>query len=322
VTTRAAVTAFAPATVGNVGPGLDILGLAVEGPGDQVRAEWIGEPGIRILDPGHPELPSEAERHTSGVAALAVVRRAGAGTVEEVAHRGIGLRVRKGLPLSGGQGGSAASAVAGAVAVNTLLGSPLDRLALLDACLDAEEAVAGRHADNLAPALLGGIVLIRTMEPLELVELPVPPELFVVLVRPEQRMRTADARSVLPREIPRAVALHQAAQVAAMVAALASGDYALLGRALDDRIAEPARAGLLPGFAEAKAAALVAGALGSSISGSGPTAFALARGRDAADRVAAAMVAAHGAGGRPCDAQVGRVDRRGARVVPEGARAG
>ncbi len=322
MTARAAATAFAPATVGNVGPGLDILGLAVEGPGDQVHAEWTAAPGIRILEPGHPELPVETERHASGVAALAVVRRAGSGTVEEVARRGIGLRVRKGLPLSGGQGGSAASAVAGAVAVNALLGSPLDRLALLDACLEAEEAVAGRHADNLAPALLGGIVLIRAMDPLELVELPVPPELFVVLVRPEQRMRTADARSVLPREISRAVALHQAAQVAAMVAALASADYALLGRAIEDRIAEPARAGLLPGFAEAKAAALAAGALGSSISGSGPTAFALTQGRDAADRVVAAMVAAHRTGGRRCEAHVGRVDRRGARIVREGAETG
>ena len=133
-------------------------------------------------------------------------------------------------------------------------------------------------------------------------------------------MRTAEARSVLPREIPRAVALHQAAQVAAMVAALASGDYALLGRSIDDRIAEPARAGLLPGFAEAKAAALAAGALGSSISGSGPTAFALARGRETAERVAQAMIASHRTGGRRCEAHVGRVDRQGARIVPEGAK--
>jgi homoserine kinase len=307
----AAVTAFAPASVGNVGPGLDIVGLAVEGPGDQVRAEWIDGTGVRVLDPGHPELPAEAERHASALAAMAVLRRAGG----DAAGRGIGLRVTKGLPLSGGQGGSAASAVAGAVAVNALLGSPLGRPALLDACLDAEEAVAGRHADNIAPALLGGIVLIRTMDPLDLVELPVPPELFVVLVRPEQRMRTADARTVLPREVPRAVALHQAAQVAAMVAALAAGDYQLLGRAIDDRIAEPVRAGLLPGFLEAKAAALEAGALGSSISGSGPTAFALVRGRERAERVAAAMVASHAAGGRRAQAVVGAVDRRGARLV-------
>jgi homoserine kinase len=310
----AAVTAFAPGSVGNVGPGLDILGLAVAGDGDAVRAEWISQPGIRIVDPGHPELPREAERHTSGLAGRGVLERAGAALT---GGRGIGLSVRKGLPLSGGQGGSAASAVAGAVAVNALLGNPLGKAELIEVCLDAEEAVAGRHADNIAPAMLGGIVLIRATDPLDLVQLPVPAELYVVLARPEQRMRTADARAVLPREISRDVALHQAAQVAAMVAALALDDYALLARAVDDRIAEPARAGLLPGFAEAKAAALAAGALGSSISGSGPTAFALARGRASAERIAAAMAAAYRARGAGCLSRVGPVDRAGATVTRE-----
>lgn len=308
------VVAFAPGSVGNIGPGLDILGLAVEGAGDAVTAEWLPEPGLRVLDPGHPELPREPERHTSALAARAVLARVGAVTLR---GRGIGLSVTKGLPLSGGQGGSAASAVAGAVAVNALLGGPLDATALIEACLDAEEAVAGRHADNLAPSLLGGIILIRSMEPLDLVRLPVPPELYVVLARPDQRLRTADGRAVLPREIPRATALHQAAQVGAMVAALALDDYALLGRAIDDRIAEPARAGLLPGFAEAKAAALAAGALGSSISGSGPTAFALARGAAVAERVAAAMRAAYAERGHASDVRVGAVDRAGARVVED-----
>src|SRR4029079_14782298 len=155
--------------------------------------------------------------------------------------------------------------------------------------------------------LLGGIVLLRAVDPLDLVQLPVPPELFVVLGRPDQRMRTADARAVLPREVPRAVALHQAAQVGAMVAALASGDYALLGRAIDDRIAEPARTRLLPGFAEAKRAALNAGALGSSISGAGPTAFALTRGAETAERVSEAMTAAYAAKGFPSHARIARV---------------
>ena len=311
-----AVTAFAPGSIGNVGPGLDILGLAVAGDGDAVRAEWRDEPGVRILDPGHPELPVEAERHSAGLAAQAVLRR-----VKDVAvrDRGIGLSVRKGLPLSGGQGGSAASAVAGAVAVNELLGRPLDHAQLIDACLDAEEVVAGRHADNIAPSLLGGLVLIRSMDPLDVIQLPVPGELHVVLAKPEQRMRTAEARAVLPREVSRAVALHQAAQVAAIVAAFALGDYELLARSVDDRIAEPARAGLLPGFAEAKAAALAAGALGSSISGSGPTAFALARGRESAGKIAAAMADAYRARGTTCVVRVGPVDRRGATVTHEGA---
>jgi homoserine kinase len=308
------VTAFAPGGVGNVGPGLDILGLALAGEGDTVRAEWTDEPGVHILDSGHEELPRDPGRHTSGLAARAVLHRAGD---RRSLQRGISLTVRKGLPLSGGQGGSAASAVAAAVAVNALLGSPLDRLELVGASLAAEESVSGRHADNVAPSLLGGIVLIRSLEPLDLVELPVPEELWVVVARPDQRMRTAEARSVLPGEVSRAVAVYQAAQVGAMIAALASGDYALLGRAIDDRIAEPARAGLLPGFREAKQAALAAGALGSSISGSGPTAFALVRGPEAGKKVGEAMAAAYASCGRQSEVRVTRIDREGARVVSQ-----
>jgi homoserine kinase len=298
--------------VGNIGPGLDILGLALDGPGDTVRAEWTGSPGIQILDPGHRELPADAARHTAGLAARAVVNRSAHGRVHT---EGIGLTVMKGLPLSGGQGGSAASAVAAAVAVNALLGDPLDRAALLSAALEAEEGVSGRHADNVAPALLGGIVLIRSLEPLDLIELPVPEQLRVVVVRPHQQLRTAEARRVLPSQVDREAAVYQAAQVGAIVAALASGDYALLGRAIDDRIAEPVRAPLLPGFLEAKRAALEAGALGSSISGSGPTAFALVEGQEVGKRVATAMSEAYGNCGHRSEVRVARIDREGARVV-------
>jgi homoserine kinase len=306
--------AFAPGGIGNLGPGLDILGLAVAGRGDVVRAEWVERPGVHILAPGHPDLSSDSRQHTSGLAAHAVAAAAGADLAR---GRGIALSVRKGLPLSGGQGGSAASAVAGAVAVNALLGGPLERSQLLRACLVAEETVAGRHLDNIAPSLLGGIVLIRCMDTLDLVQLPVPEDLHVVLVRPEQQLRTAHARTVLPEEVSRSVALHQAAQVGALVAALILGDLALLGRSIDDRIAEPVRAPLLPGFLEAKAAALDAGALGSSISGSGPTAFALTRGQTAGERVAAAMVTGYLSRGIHSEARVAQVDRIGARLIDE-----
>jgi homoserine kinase len=310
-------TAFAPGGVGNIGPGLDILGLALDGMGDTVRAEWIREPGIRMLDAGHPELPTDSERHTAGLAARAVLERAGH---ERSLAMGIGLTVKKGLPLSGGQGGSAASAVAGAVAVNALLGNPLDRVALLGAALDAEESVSGRHADNIAPSLLGGIVLIRSLDPLDLIQLPVLPELRVVIICPHQQLRTVEARRVLPAQVDRGIAIHQAAQVGAIVAALATGDYELLGRGIDDRIAEPARAPLLPGFREAKQAALGAGALGSSISGSGPSAFALVRGSAAGERVAAAMSAAYAACGQRTNVTICSVDRAGARVLPDDQR--
>ncbi|HET8622300.1 MAG TPA: homoserine kinase [Gemmatimonadales bacterium] len=302
--------AFAPGSVGNVGPGLDILGLAVAGAGDEVLVERADAAGVMVRDPGHPDLPSRPDRNTAALAAAEVLRRAGSPV------RGLAVSVRKGLPLSGGQGGSAASAVAAAVATNRLLGDPLDRSAVLDACLTAEEAVAGRHADNVAPSLVGGAVLVRSLKPLDIICLPVPAELRVVLAQPDQRLRTRDSRAVLPREVPLDVAMAQAAQVAAMVAALAADDYALLGRALDDRIAEPARARLLPGFPEAKTAALGAGALGASISGAGPTAFALARGDEAAHAVAAAMHAAYRAAGVDARVRVAQVDRQGAREVP------
>jgi len=310
------VRAFAPASIGNLGPGLDVLGCAVTGTGDTVVAEWCDEPGIVVRDPGHAELPTDPALHSSAIAATAVLRQALGGGARPPAS-GVALTVTKGLPLAAGQGGSAASAVAGAVAANALCGSPLTTNALLDACLLAEATVAGRHLDNLAPSLLGGICLVRSMDPIDVVRLPVPSSLFVVLAHPSQRLRTADARAVLPAMIDRGVALHQAAQVGAIVAALASGDLALLGRAIDDRIAEPARAPLIPGFRDAKAAALAAGALGASISGAGPTTFALTPDRACADAVAIAMEAAFAAQAVECQVRVCEVDRVGARVEVE-----
>lgn len=309
------VRAYAPGGIGNLGPGLDVLGCAVTGAGDSVVAEWRDEPGIALLDAGHPELPTAPELHSSAIAAAEVVRRA-LGTTRLPA-RGIALTVTKELPLAAGQGGSAASAVAGAVAANALTGAQLSTEALLEACLAAESTVAGRHLDNIAPSLLGGVCLVRSMDPIDVVRLPVPPSLFIVLAHPAQRLRTADARAVLPATVERAVALHQAAQVGAIVAALASGDLRLLGRAIDDRIAEPARAPLIPGFREAKAAALDAGALGASISGAGPTTFALAADLACAEATAVAMEAAFAAQGIECRVRVCEVDRVGARVGVE-----
>jgi threonine synthase len=303
------IEVFAPGCIGNIGPGLDVLGLAVTGPGDTIVAELVGSAGISIADPGHPSLPADAARHTAGIAARAVLERAGQ------SRQGIQLRVHKGLPLSGGQGGSAASAVAAAVAVNQLLGSPLGRDELLAACLIAEESVAGRHLDNIAPSLLGGAALIRSVDPIDVVSLPINDELVIVLAHPEQQLETRRGRAALPHSIEREVALHQAAQVAAIVAAFSAGDWKLLGRAIDDRIAEPARAPLLPGFVAAKAAAIEAGALGCSISGSGPTAFAFAADEPGATTIARAMERAYQSQGIRCQARIARVDRVGARVV-------
>jgi homoserine kinase len=301
------VRAFAPGGIGNLGPGIDILGCAVTGPGDAVTASFGEAPGVTIADPGHPDLPRDSDRHASGIAAGEVLRRAGA-------KRGVVLCVEKGLPLAGGQGGSAASAVAGALAVNALLGTPLPKADVLECALVAEERLAGRHIDNLAPALYGGILLIRSITPLRFDSLPVPERLRIALVHPSMRLPTAQARAVLPATIDRQTALAQASAVAAMVAAFCTGDLELLRGAIDDRIAEPARAPLLPGFVAAKHAALDAGALGCSISGGGPSAFALADGDAGAETILRAMLAAYEENGMHATGRVTRVDSVGARV--------
>ena len=308
--TRAA--ALAPGSIGNVGPGLDVLGMAVTGIGDRVIAERIDGSGVTIADAGHTELPVEATANTAGIAALEVLRRAGSSI-------GVRLSIVKGLPLAGGQGGSAASAVAGAVAVNRLLGNPLDATALLECALEAEGTVSGLHADNVAPAMYGGIVLVRSVDPMDVVALPVPAALRVVLAHPAQRLETSEARAVLPRYVSREAAISQMANTAAMVAALANGDLALLGRALDDQIAEPARASLLPGFTSAKFAALNAGALGGSISGAGPTSFFLTDSDETAVRVAAALRASYASRQFPCTVRIERVALRGALELGEHA---
>lgn len=308
--TRSSVRAFAPGSIGNLGPGLDILGCAITGPGDAVVARRHDSPGVHLDDPGSPDLPREPEHHASAIAAAEVLRRAGALSV------GVALSVEKGLPLSGGQGGSAASAIAGAFAVNALLGGPLAENDLLLAALVAEQRVAGRHLDNLAPALLGGAVLVRSIEPLDVIRLSTPPALRIVIVHPAMRLRTADARAVLPASVDLPTAMAQASAIAKMVLAFTTGDIELLRGAIDDRIAEPARTPLLPGFAAAKQAALDAGALGCSIAGGGPSSFAMTNGDAAAERTLAAMLDAYKAKGMNATGRVARVDERGARLEP------
>ena len=304
------VRVFVPGSIGNVGPGLDILGLAVRGLGDTVRAERIFGSRVEIRDSGHPDLPCSASRHASAIAARAAIRLAG-----RSGQFGMAIWVSKGLPLSGGQGGSAASAVAGAVAANALMDSPLGADDLLRAALAAESTVAGRHLDNIAPSLLGGLVLIRGLDPLDVVCLPTPTRMHLVLAKPDYQLDTKRGRAALPNEIDRATALHQAATVAAMVAAAYRNDLPLFGRSIDDRIAEPARAPLLPGFVSAKRAALRAGALGCSISGSGPTLFAITSSRRVAVLVGAAVRRAYARAGAETAVRLTTPDLAGARIL-------
>jgi homoserine kinase len=304
------ITVFAPATVANLGLGFDILGLALREPGDLVTARLRREPGVRIRsvtgDKG--ALPLDPERNTAGVAASYTLRLAGAST-------GVELDVEKRMPLGSGLGSSAASAAAAALAVNLLVGAPLRKADLVPACIEAEAAVAGRHADNVAPSLLGGLILVRSLDPLDLIRLPVPDGLTVAVVTPDFELLTREARSVLPREVPLAALVRNTANVTALVSACYSGDLDLLSRCVPDEVVTPARAHLIPGCMEVISAALEAGAVGSSISGSGPSVFALCHSQRAAREAAAAMSRAFERAGLESRSVVSPADCQGAREV-------
>jgi homoserine kinase len=281
------VTAFAPATVSNVACGFDVLGFPMEEPGDFVTARLTSS-GVRIDDiiGDQGRLPREADRNTAGVAARAILEAAGE-------RRGVALTIRKGLPLSSGLGGSAASAAAAVVAVNALIDGHASMDTLVKCALEGEGLGAGgAHPDNIAPAICGGFVLVRHPSPLDIVRLPVPPGLTVVVVHPDLEIETARARALLGTSVPLADAVRQWANLGALVHGLHVSDFALISRSLEDSIAEPRRAPLVPGLAAIKRAAMDAGALGCSLSGSGPSIFALCRDRSVAERVAPAMTAA------------------------------
>ncbi len=302
------VTVRAPATVANLGPGFDVLGLAIRGPGDTVLARRSAEPGVRIaaIDGDQGRLPLETDRNTAGVAAQATLRQAGV----EV---GVTLEVTKGMPINSGLGSSAASAVAAAYAVNLLIGSPLRKLELIGPCVEAEAAVSGRHADNVAPALLGGLVLVRSVEPLEVVRLPVPAGLMIVVVTPEFELSTRKAREALPARVELASMVGNSANLASLISACYSGDLGLLGRCMNDHVVTPARAPLIPGGAETIEAALSAGALGGSISGSGPSIFALCHSELMGQQVAEAMQASFAMAGLDSTATISPADCPGVR---------
>jgi homoserine kinase len=302
--------AFAPATVANLGIGFDILGLAVDGLGDWVRAERRAEPGVVIeaITGDDGRLPRDAARNTAGIAAAAELQAIGA-------TEGVALTIRKGLPLASGLGSSAASAVAAAVAVNAAFGEPLPREALLAPSLEGEAAVSGYHADNVAPCLFGGITLSFGLRADQIIRLTPPPRLLLALVTPHVEVPTAHARSVLPPNVALKVMIAQTAGVARLMHALAQGDVAAMAAAMEsDTVIEPARAHLMPLLYEAREAAKQAGALGLVISGAGPTLCAVCDTHEAAEHTATRLHALYQLAGYGCSAHVSRVLEQGAYV--------
>ncbi len=320
----ARVRVFAPASISNLGPGFDVLGLALPEPGDVAEAEPSDEPGVQIVEVTGDQgrLSHAADENVAGVAARAALGRIKEGVRTESTSAnswsGVRLRLHKQMPLGSGLGSSGASSVAGAVAVNELFGRPLSIRELLDCALEGERVASGSaHADNVAPTLIGGIVLIRSYDPVDIIELPVPPSFWIAVVHPHCIVQTAEARALVHQQrftIDQVV--ENLGNVAAMVAALFKGDVALAGRSVRDRLVEPVRAHLIPGFYDVKAAAQRAGALGCSIAGSGPSMFAFCDSDKAASRVAEAMQTAFDrAAGLASDRYVGRAGAPGARRI-------
>jgi homoserine kinase len=306
------IAVYAPGSVSNVACGFDTLGFALDEPGDIVSAAPQSHAGVAIAaihgDAGR--LTLDPERNTASAAALALLRR-----LETT--RGVTLTIHKGLPLASGIGSSGASAVAAVVAVNELLGRPAPTTMLLECAMAGEQAGCGAiHPDNVSPSLFGGFILARTAQPPDIVRLPVPDGLACAVLHPRIEVETGAARQLIGDRVPLRDATRQWANVGALVAALYSNDLALLSRSLVDHIAEPKRAGLVPGFAAVKAAALAAGALGCSLSGSGPSIFALAPSLDLARAAGTAMQRAFdGVSEAGADLWVCPVGRQGARVV-------
>ena len=290
-----------------------MLGLALGRPGDELEAELSDTPGVDIVDimGDRGALSRDPTDNVIGQAANDVLQRAGTGA-------GVRLWLHKQMPLASGLGSSGASSAAAAFAVNELLGRPLSQRDVVLSAMEGERAASGSlHADNVAPSVMGGIVLVRSYEPFEVVSLPVPPDLHVVVVHPHSTVSTAEARKLLKgRSYPINDVVTNLGNVAALVAALAAGDLTLLGRSIEDRLVEPLRAPLIPGFGSVKQAALRAGALGCSIAGSGPSVFAFAGDGGVAGEIGAEMQAAfRSAADLDSDLYSGTVNKEGARVI-------
>jgi homoserine kinase len=279
------IKVFAPATVANVACGFDVLGFALQEPGDEVIMRLADHKQVLIKEITGDEgkLSLQTEKNTVSVTVQKYLNFLGI-------SQGVDIWLHKKMPLGSGLGSSAASAVAGLVAINELLGKPNPSKELLRWAMEGERVACGSaHADNVAPSLLGGFVLIRSYEPLDVHKLPFPTDLVAAVIHPHIELRTEVARSVLPKEIKIATAVKQWGNVGGLVAGLCLSNFELISNSLQDVVAEPARAGLIPYFYAMQNAALDSGALGCSISGAGPSVFALCKGREIAEKVAKSM---------------------------------
>ncbi|MFZ4399320.1 MAG: homoserine kinase [Bacteroidales bacterium] len=307
------VSAFAPATVANVSCGFDIMGFALEGCGDKVCITLdadLEDDKVMLSGAYADFIPADRQRNTAGVAINAFLKAYGNENLK------LSIALEKNMPLGSGMGSSASSSAASVFALNHLLGNPFSIHELIPFAMEGERIACGSaHADNVAPALLGGFVLIRSYHPLDIISVPCPDDLFCTVVHPHIELQTKDARRILKNDISIQDAIRQSANTASFMLALLQKDYNLMGRSMQDLLAEPKRTQLIPGFVNAKKYALDAGAIGCGISGSGPSVFALCRYKSTAMQVAKEIEKGFSEVGLKCDALVSPLNVAGSCIL-------
>jgi homoserine kinase len=303
------VKVFAPATVANVSCGFDVLGFCLDKVGDEIIVRKSTQPGVRITKIEGQKLPLATKENVAGVAAEALLEK-------HPCDFGFEIEIYKGIKAGSGIGSSAASSAGAVFGINALLGEPFTRNQLIEFAMKGEELASGTaHADNVSPALLGGFTLVRCGQKPDVISLPSPQELYATIIHPKIELRTADARSVLKRTISLEKGIQQWGNLAALVSALFMDDYDLMSRSLVDVVIEPERSALIPHFKEMKEAAIAAGALGSGISGSGPSIFNLSKGQATAEKVRQALIDSFSPVGIEFDTFVSPINKKGVQLI-------
>ncbi len=302
------IIVHSPGTVANLVCGFDILGLALAEPCDIMELSLLTEPKVVIHNRDSYNLPTDPEKNVAGVVLLSVM--------EKMENKfGFELTIEKNIKPGSGIGSSAASAAGAAVAANHLLGNIFNTDELVQFAMNGEKLASGvKHADNIAPCILGGVSLIRSIHPLDIVSIPAP-DLFVTVVHPQIEVRTSDARQILKQQVLLKDAIRQWGNIAGLVTGFMKNDYDLIGRSLEDVIIEPVRSILIPGFDEVKAKCIEAGALGGGISGSGPSVFMLSKDENTAKAVESVMKEVYERIGIDYHTYVTTINKKGVTVV-------
>ena len=300
---------FCPATIANLSCGFDVLGLCLDTIGDEMIIRKVAQKGVRITKIIGANLPLKTEENVAGVAALALLN-------EVETPFGFEIEIYKNIKAGSGIGSSSASAAGAVFGINELLGKPFSRNELVRFAMKGEVVASGsEHADNVAPALLGGFTLVRSYTPLDVIRIESPNELFATVIHPQIELKTSEMRAVLQPMISLKSAIVQWGNVGGLIAGLYSNDYDLIGRSLHDEIVEPLRGKFIPHFEEIKKASLNAGALGSGISGSGPSIFALSKGIENAEKVKNAMISIFEKTTIPYEIHVSKINSEGVRIL-------